>query len=69
MAESDKGPILTSVIIFYLSIGAAIFQILEEPNLKSAEDDYRNYTLHLLKKYPCLKEKDLDEIIKVSNII
>ncbi|XP_051729956.1 potassium channel subfamily K member 5b [Ctenopharyngodon idella] len=65
MAESDKGPILTSIIIFYLSIGAAIFQILEEPNLISAQDDYNNKTDSLLKKYPCLKRDDLDEIIKV----
>jgi len=48
---ADKGPILTSVIIFYLSIGAAIFQILEEPNLQSALKDYKD---------------DLDDIIKVS---
>lgn len=63
---ADKGPILTSVIIFYLSIGAAIFQILEEPNLKSALEDYKNKTANLLKKYPCLKKDDLDEIIEVS---
>lgn len=69
MAESDKGPILTSVIIFYLSIGAAIFQILEEPSLISAQDDYNNDTDHLLKKYPCLKRGDLDDIIQVSCII
>ncbi|KAK7133415.1 hypothetical protein R3I94_015329 [Phoxinus phoxinus] len=62
---ADKGPILTSVIIFYLSIGAAIFQILEEPNLKSALEDYKNKTANLLKKYPCLKKGDLDEIIEV----
>lgn len=63
---ADKGPILTSVIIFYLSIGAAIFQILEEPNLKSALEDYKNKTAHLLKLYPCLKKVDLDNIIEVS---
>ena len=37
---AEKGPILTSGIIFYLSIGAAIFQILEEPNWKTAVSDY-----------------------------
>jgi len=63
---ADKGPILTSVIIFYLSIGAAIFQILEEPNLQSALKDYNDKTVILLNKYPCLKKDDLDDIIKVS---
>lgn len=63
---ADKGPILTSVIIFYLSIGAAIFQILEEPNLKSALEEYKNKTANLLKDYPCLKKDDLDKIIAVS---
>ncbi|KAL1254435.1 hypothetical protein QQF64_016664 [Cirrhinus molitorella] len=62
---ADKGPILTSVIIFYLSIGAAIFQILEEPHLKAALDEYKNHTAHLLEKYPCLGKEGLDEIIKV----
>lgn len=62
---ADKGPILTSVIIFYLSIGAAIFQILEEPNLNSAVDDYKNKTNNLLKKYPCLSKEVLGEIIEV----
>ncbi|TRY86331.1 hypothetical protein DNTS_016135 [Danionella cerebrum] len=62
---ADKGPILTSVIIFYLSIGAAIFQILEEPNLKSAVDEYKYKTENLLKKYPCLSKKVLSEIIEV----
>lgn len=63
---ADKGPILTSVIIFYLSIGAAIFQILEEPNLKSAADDYKNKTDNLLKKYPFLSKEVLGEIIEVG---
>ncbi|XP_051501327.1 potassium channel subfamily K member 5b [Myxocyprinus asiaticus] len=62
---ADKGPILTSVIIFYLSIGAAIFQILEEPHWKSALDDYKNQTDNILNKYPCLSEKDLNDIIQV----
>ncbi|XP_067273359.1 potassium channel subfamily K member 5b [Pseudorasbora parva] len=64
---ADKGPILTSVIIFYLSIGAAIFQILEEPHLKSAVDDYKNKTANFLKKYPCLDENALNDFIKVVN--
>ncbi|XP_016337977.1 potassium channel subfamily K member 5-like [Sinocyclocheilus anshuiensis] len=62
---ADKGPILTSIIIFYLSIGAAIFQILEEPHLKAALDDYKNHTDHLLQKYPCLEKDDLDLIIEI----
>lgn len=66
---ADKGPILTSVIIFYLSIGAAIFQILEEPSLILAQEEYNNKTDDLLKQYPCLKRDDLDLIIKVSCVI
>uniref|UniRef100_A0A673HGM0 Potassium channel subfamily K member 5-like n=2 Tax=Sinocyclocheilus rhinocerous TaxID=307959 RepID=A0A673HGM0_9TELE len=62
---ADKGPILTSVIIFYLSIGAAIFQIFEEPHLNTALDDYKNRTAELLMKYPCLNKDDLDQIIEV----
>ncbi|XP_059369146.1 potassium channel subfamily K member 5-like [Carassius carassius] len=62
---ADKGSFLTSIIIFYLSIGAAIFQILEEPHLKAALDDYKNHTDHLLQKYPCLKKDDLDLIIEI----
>lgn len=62
---ADKGPILTSVIIFYLSIGAAIFQILEEPNWKAAVQKYENQTEDILKRYPCLKRKDLEDIIEV----
>ncbi|XP_034381597.1 potassium channel subfamily K member 5a [Cyclopterus lumpus] len=61
----DKGPLLTSAIIFYLSIGAAIFQVLEEPNWKEAA---RNYTAEkdtILKNYPCLTKDDLDKILKV----
>lgn len=66
---ADKGSFLTSIIIFYLSIGAAIFQILEEPHLKAALDDYKNHTDYLLQKYPCLKKDDLDLIIEVGFII
>ncbi|KTG04016.1 hypothetical protein cypCar_00005213 [Cyprinus carpio] len=62
---ADKGSFLTSIIIFYLSIGAAIFQILEEPHLKAALDDYKNHTDYLLQKYPCLKKDDLDLIIEI----
>lgn len=62
---ADKGPILTSIIIFYLSIGAAIFQILEEPNWKSAFEDYKTQMADILKKYPCLEKADLDEITEV----
>ncbi|XP_061772578.1 potassium channel subfamily K member 5-like [Nerophis ophidion] len=62
---ADKGPFLTSCIIFYLSIGAAIFQILEEPNWESARSKYLLQKEDILKKYPCLMKEDLDEILKV----
>ncbi|XP_043075202.1 potassium channel subfamily K member 5b isoform X2 [Puntigrus tetrazona] len=62
---ADKGSLLTAIIIFYLSIGAAIFQILEEPHLNTAVDDYKNRTDELLLKYPCLKKGDLDLIIEI----
>ncbi|XP_006626426.1 potassium channel subfamily K member 5a [Lepisosteus oculatus] len=63
----DKGPLLTSAIIFYLSIGAAIFQVLEEPNWKTAVNKYKDEKKDILKRYPCLKKDDLDYILeKVS---
>ncbi|XP_076874254.1 potassium channel subfamily K member 5b [Brachyhypopomus gauderio] len=62
---ADKGPILTSVIIFYISLGAAIFQVLEEPNWKSAVEKYKNEKATILQKHPCLTKEDLDEIIEV----
>ncbi|XP_057716163.1 potassium channel subfamily K member 5a [Corythoichthys intestinalis] len=61
----DKGPLLTSAIIFYLSIGAAIFQVLEEPNWKKAAQHYRLQKEKILKDYPCLKEKDLEKILQI----
>ena len=61
----DKGPLLTSAIIFYLSIGAAIFQVLEEPNWKRAAEDYRVGKGKILLAYPCLSEDDLDKILEV----
>lgn len=62
---ADTGPLLTSGIIFYLSIGAAIFQILEEPNWKSATEEYILQKENILKNYTCLKKQDLDIIIEV----
>ncbi|KAM6909678.1 potassium channel subfamily K member 5-like [Xenentodon cancila] len=62
---ADKGPFLTSCIIFHLSIGAAIFQILEEPNWKSAKDTYIQHKENFLNKYTCLTKDDLNEILKV----
>lgn len=62
---ADKGPFLTSCIIFYLSIGAAIFQILEEPNWKSARDKYTLQKENILKSHPCLTKQDLEEILEV----
>ena len=61
----DKGPLLTSAIIFYLSIGAAIFQVLEEPNWKRATQDYKVEKGKILLAYPCLSEDDLDKILEV----
>ncbi|XP_063078353.1 potassium channel subfamily K member 5b [Engraulis encrasicolus] len=61
---ADKGPILTSGIIFYLSIGAAIFQILEEPYWKLAVSDYSVAKAELLKKYKCLTKDDLEYIVQ-----
>uniref|UniRef100_G3PJ46 Potassium channel, subfamily K, member 5a n=1 Tax=Gasterosteus aculeatus TaxID=69293 RepID=G3PJ46_GASAC len=61
----DKGPLLTSAIIFYLSIGAAIFQVLEEPNWKAAAKRYRDQKDTILKDYPCLTKDDLDKILEV----
>ncbi|XP_049587261.1 potassium channel subfamily K member 5 isoform X1 [Syngnathus scovelli] len=62
---TDQGPLLTSCIIFYLSIGAAIFQILEEPNWELARSKYVLQKEQILKKYPCLRKEDLDEILEV----
>nr|XP_020475722.1 potassium channel subfamily K member 5-like isoform X1 [Monopterus albus] len=62
---ADKGPFLTSCVIFYLSIGAAIFQILEEPNWISARDKYIQQKENILKKYACLEKEDLDEILEI----
>ncbi|XP_062324747.1 potassium channel subfamily K member 5a isoform X2 [Osmerus eperlanus] len=61
----DKGPLLTSAIIFYLSIGAAIFQVLEEPNWKLASKQYRDQKNKILEDYPCLTKDDLDRILEV----
>ncbi|XP_041828624.1 potassium channel subfamily K member 5a [Melanotaenia boesemani] len=61
----DKGPLLTSAIIFYLSIGAAIFQVLEEPNWKQAARQYRERKDKILEDYPCLSKDDLDRILEV----
>ncbi|CAB1416780.1 unnamed protein product [Pleuronectes platessa] len=62
---ADKGPFLTSCIIFYLSVGAAIFQILEEPNWISARDRYILQKENVLKKYTCLTKEALDEILEI----
>lgn len=63
---AEKGPFLTSCIIFYLSIGAAIFQILEEPNWQSARDRYTLQKENIVKKYKCLSPGDLEEILEVG---
>ncbi|XP_024124148.1 potassium channel subfamily K member 5 [Oryzias melastigma] len=64
---ADKGPLLTSCIIFYLSIGAAVFQILEEPNWMSVRDRYIQQKENILKNYQCLTLEDLDEILEVAS--
>ncbi|XP_052010025.1 potassium channel subfamily K member 5a [Xyrauchen texanus] len=61
----DKGPLLTSAIIFYLSIGAAIFQILEEPSWEIAVNHYKAEKENILKQHPCLTKADLDHILEV----
>ncbi|KAM6186575.1 potassium channel subfamily K member 5 [Rhynchocyon petersi] len=61
----DRGPLLTSAIIFYLSIGAAIFEVLEEPHWKEAKKNYYTQKLQLLKEYPCLGQEGLDKILQV----
>ncbi|XP_013865739.1 potassium channel subfamily K member 5 isoform X2 [Austrofundulus limnaeus] len=61
----DKGPLLTSAIIFYLSIGAAIFQVLEEPNWVSAAEQYREQKDKILQDHPCLSKDELDRILEM----
>ncbi|KAG8430397.1 hypothetical protein GDO86_017889, partial [Hymenochirus boettgeri] len=60
----DRGPILTSAIIFYLSIGAAIFQVLEEPNWKAATQLYKENKVKILARHSCLTPKDLEDILE-----
>lgn len=62
----DRGPLLTSAIIFYLSIGAAIFQVIEEPNWEIAVKKYQDEKENILKQFPCLTKFDLDRILKVG---
>ncbi|XP_045700041.1 potassium channel subfamily K member 5 [Phyllostomus hastatus] len=61
----DRGPLLTSAIIFYLAIGAAIFEVLEEPHWKESKKNYYTQKLHLLKEFPCLGQEGLDKILQV----
>ncbi|NXC95276.1 KCNK5 protein, partial [Certhia brachydactyla] len=61
----DRGPLLTSAIIFYLSIGAAIFEVLEEPHWRSATDNYKRQKTELLKQFPCLGQEGLDRILQI----
>lgn len=65
----DKGPLLTSAIIFYLSIGAAIFQVLEEPNWDRAMKHYTAGKERILRDYPCLNKTDLDKILEVNRVL
>ncbi|XP_069879938.1 potassium channel subfamily K member 5 [Dipodomys merriami] len=61
----DRGPLLTSAIIFYLAIGAAIFEVLEEPHWKEAKKTYYTERVRLLKEFPCLGQEGLDKILRV----
>ncbi|XP_053238907.1 potassium channel subfamily K member 5 [Podarcis raffonei] len=61
----DRGPLLTSAIIFYLSIGAAIFEVLEQPYWKQATKSYKDKKTQLLKDFPCLGQEGLDKILQV----
>ncbi|KAG8512004.1 Potassium channel subfamily K member 5 [Galemys pyrenaicus] len=61
----DRGPLLTSAIIFYLAIGAAIFEVLEEPHWKEAKTNYYTQRTHLLKEFPCLGQEGLDKILEI----
>ncbi|XP_077088256.1 potassium channel subfamily K member 5-like [Siphateles boraxobius] len=61
----DKGPLLTSAIIFYLSIGAAIFQVIEEPNWEIGVNKYKAEKEKILKQFRCLTKADLDYILEV----
>ncbi|KAJ7340959.1 hypothetical protein JRQ81_004246 [Phrynocephalus forsythii] len=61
----DRGPLLTSAIIFYLSIGAAIFEVLEEPYWRAASEGYQQKKTQLLKEFPCLGQEGLDRILQV----
>lgn len=61
----DRGPLLTSAIIFYLAIGAAIFEVLEEPHWKEAKKNYYTQKMRLLKEFPCLGQEGLDKILQV----
>ncbi|XP_028327065.1 potassium channel subfamily K member 5-like [Gouania willdenowi] len=62
---ADMGPFLTSCIIFYLSIGAAIFQILEESNWVSAKNKYIAEKENILRNYHCLTKEGLEEILEI----
>ena len=61
---AEKGPLLTSCIIFYLSIGAAVFQMLEESNWELARSRYVEEKEAILQKYSLTKQ-DLDHILEV----
>ncbi|XP_062858619.1 potassium channel subfamily K member 5b [Trichomycterus rosablanca] len=62
---ADKGSLLTSIIIFYLSIGATIFHLLEEPNWRNSVQNYQQEKQKILQQHPCLSEEELNSIIEV----
>lgn len=61
---ADKGSFLTSVVIFYLSIGATVFHLLEEPNWRTAVQQYQQDKDRILQRHPCLTKDDLETIIQ-----
>ncbi|GAA6085531.1 potassium channel subfamily K member 5b [Tachysurus ichikawai] len=64
---ADKGSLLTSVIIFYLSIGATVFHLLEEPNWRNAVQKYQEDKEQILRTHTCLTKEQLDTIIESLN--
>ncbi|TUA53252.1 Potassium channel subfamily K member 5 [Bagarius yarrelli] len=63
---ADKGSFLTSLryIFLYLSVGAAVFHLLEEPNWRNAVQKYNQEKEKILQTHPCLSKEQLDTIIE-----
>ncbi|KAM9435171.1 potassium channel subfamily K member 5b [Clarias gariepinus] len=61
---ADKGSVLTAVILFYLTAGGTVFNLLEEPRWREAVTRYREDKERILHTHPCLTEQDLESIIQ-----